>query len=147
MKSLACCAAYAALCSALCAQTPAKAPEAVLPSAVYDWTKLLAVPFSGGERRAVLEGHTTSLDKLHCHITTLKPGAFNGDQPSRHPQEEVLLIKEGLVEANIDGRLQTVGPGSVLYIASNATTRYRNVGDTPATYFVVVYYTPLTPKP
>ena len=130
------------------AETPpaAKAADAPLPSAVFDWTKLVVTPTPNGERRAVLDGRTATLDKLHCHITTLKPGAASGE-PSLHHQEEVIIVKEGLVEASIDDRLQTVGPGSVFFMAANAVTRLRNAGDTPATYIVVYYYTPLTPKP
>ena len=47
---------------------------------------------------------------------------------------------------HIDGRTETAGPGSVFFLAANAITRLRNAGDTPATYIVVYYYTPLTPK-
>ena len=47
---------------------------------------------------------------------------------------------------SIDGRLATAGPGSVFFLASNAVTRLRNAGDTPATYYVISTRTPLTPK-
>lgn len=116
-----------------------------LVSQVYDWEKLEVTPTPNGVRRAVFDGPTTTLDKLHCHITTLKPGENSGE-PRRHLQEEVLLVKEGLVEAHIDGRTQTAGPGSVFFFAANAVTRLRNAGPGPATYVVVYYYTPLTPK-
>jgi quercetin dioxygenase-like cupin family protein len=129
------------------AQTPdsGKAPPAKLPSTVFDWTKLTATPTANGVRRDVFDGPTTTLDKIHCHITTLKPGADSG-APRRHLQEEVIIVKEGLVEAHIDGRVQTVGPGSVFFFAANAATRLRNAGDAPATYIVIYYFTPLTPK-
>ena len=152
MKNLARFAAFAAFCPiVLCAQTPApastpvKAPETPLVSATYDWTKLVATPTPTGERRALFDGPTAALDKLHCHISTLKVG-MNSGEPRKHLQEEVIIVKEGLVEASVDGRLTTVGPGSVFFMAANAVTRLRNAGDTPCTYIVVYYYTPLTPK-
>lgn len=156
MKNLAYLAAFAALCPViLCAQAPApaattapapaKMPEKTLTSAAYDWTKLEVVPNAKGSRRAVFDGPTTTLDKAHCHITTLNPGQNSGE-PSLHHQEEVIIVKEGLVEASVDGKLTTVGPGSVFFMAANAVTRLRNAGDTPCTYIVVYYYTPLTPK-
>src|SRR5688572_2232099 len=131
----------------LSAQPPAAttATSTKLTSAIYDWTKLAVTPTATGERRAVLDGPTTTLDNLHCHITTLKPGANSGE-PRRHLQEEVIIIKEGQVEAHVDGRVQTAGPGSVIFFAANAVTRLRNAGDTPATYIVIYYFTPLTPK-
>jgi quercetin dioxygenase-like cupin family protein len=121
------------------------APTAKLRSTVFDWMKLTATPTPNGERRDVLDGPTDTVDKLHVHITTLRPGTDSG-APRRHLQEEVIVVKEGLVEAHIDGRTQTAGPGSVFYFAANAVTRLRNAGDGPATYVVIYYYTPLTPK-
>ena len=55
-------------------------------------------------------------------------------------------MKEGLLEATFDGKAQTAGPGSVIFFAANAVTRLRNAGDGPATYIVIYYHTPLTPK-
>jgi len=39
---------------------------------------------------------------MHCHITTLDKGENSGE-PRKHLQEEVIIVKEGLVEASIDG--------------------------------------------
>ena len=125
--------------------SPAPAAPAKLPSAVFDWEKMPVIPTATGVRRALFDGPTTTADKLHCHITTLNPGQNSGE-PRRHLQEEVIIVKEGSVEATVDGRTQTVGPGSVIFFAANAVTRLRNAGNTPATYTVVYYLTPLTPK-
>jgi quercetin dioxygenase-like cupin family protein len=116
-----------------------------LASTVYDWAKLTATPTPNGERRDVFDGPTATLDQAHCHITTLKPGTNSGE-PRRHLQEEVIIVKQGRVEVSIDGRVETAGAGSVFFLASNAVTRLRNAGDTPATYYVVYFRTPLTPK-
>jgi mannose-6-phosphate isomerase-like protein (cupin superfamily) len=127
------------------AQTPSSGPAEKLPSAVYDWEKMTVTPTPKGARRDVFDGSTTSLDKVHCHITTLNPGENSGE-PRLHLQEEIIIVKEGLVEMHIDGKNQTAGPGSVFYLAARATTRLRNAGTTPATYIVISYSTPLTPK-
>lgn len=120
-------------------------PAGKLASDVYIWDKLTARPTPRGERREVFDGATTTLDNLHCHITTLRPGERSGE-PSKHLQEEVIIVKEGLVEAYFDGQTKTGGPGSVIFFAAGATTALRNAGTTPCTYIVVYYYTPLTPK-
>jgi mannose-6-phosphate isomerase-like protein (cupin superfamily) len=122
-----------------------KWPGRDLASTVYDWQKMEVTPTATGVRRALFDGATATLDKLHAHITTLNPGETSGE-PRLHLQEEVIIVKEGLVEATFDGKTQTAGPGSVIFFASRATTRLRNAGDTPATYIVVYYTTPLTPK-
>jgi quercetin dioxygenase-like cupin family protein len=116
-----------------------------LPSTIFDWERLKVTTTTNGVRRDVLDGPTATLDKLHCHITTLNPGQTSGE-PRRHLQEEVIIVREGSVEATVDGRVQTVGPGSVIFFAANAVTRLRNAGSGPATYTVVYFLTPLTPK-
>jgi quercetin dioxygenase-like cupin family protein len=116
-----------------------------LTSTVFDWEKMKVDTTSNGVRRTVFDAPTTTLDKIHCHITTLNPGQNSG-APRLHLQEEVIVIKEGLVEATADGHKQIVGPGSVIFFAANAVTCLRNAGDGPATYTVINYYTPLTPK-
>jgi XRE family transcriptional regulator, regulator of sulfur utilization len=128
-----------------CAVPMNSADTPKLTSALYDWQKMEVTPTATGVRRALFDGPTATLDKLHCHITTLNPGQNSGE-PRRHLQEEVIIVKEGTVEASIDGKTQTAGPGSVFFFAANAVTRLRNAGAGPATYIVVYYYTPLTPK-
>ena len=147
MKSLILLAALSALSLMPSAQTPnppAK-PLDKLASTIFDWEKLAVIPTPKGSRRDVFDGPTATADKAHCHITTLNAGEDSGE-PRRHLQEEVIIIKEGVVEASLDGKTQIVGPGSVLFFAVNAVTRLRNAAATPATYIVINYYTPLTPK-
>jgi mannose-6-phosphate isomerase-like protein (cupin superfamily) len=120
-------------------------PTANLPSTVYDWETMPVIPTPKGVRRDVFDGPTTTVDKAHCHITTLSVGENSGE-PRRHLQEEIIIVKEGTVEATFDGKTQTAGPGSIFFFAANAVTRLRNAGTTPCTYIVVYYFTPLTPK-
>lgn len=137
---------FTTLTAILSAQSASNSPaSARLPSTIFDWEKLPVIPNAKGVRRDVFDGPTATLDKAHCHITTLNPGENSGD-PRKHLQEEVIIVKEGLVEATFDGNSQIVGPGSVIFFAANAVTRLRNAGKTPATYIVFYYYTPLTPK-
>jgi uncharacterized cupin superfamily protein len=150
MKTIFYSVAFTVLCSTLSAQTQ-ESTQAMssnttkLVSNLYDWEKMQPTTVSNGVRRAVFDGPTTTLDKIHCHITTLNPGQKSGE-PRRHLQEEVIIVKEGRVEATADGRSQIGGPGSVIFFASGATTFLRNAGDSPCTYIVVYYYTPLTPR-
>ncbi len=117
----------------------------MLASNVYDFASLEQTPTDRGFRRAVLDGPTATVDRSHVHITTLNPGQVSGE-PRRHVQEEVIIVKEGTIEANWDGQSKIANAGSVIFFASGAVTFLRNVGTTPATYYVIYYYTPLTPK-
>lgn len=151
MKIFLCVVAFAALGTALSAQTHeatsfmSSSNQTKLTSAVYDWNKMQAVTVSNGVRRALFEGPTATLDKINCHITTLNPGQSSGP-PRLHRQEEVVVVKEGTIEATYDGHTETVGPGSVIFFASHATTCLRNPAKVPATYTVIYWYTPMTPK-
>ncbi len=144
MKSFARLGVLLCLVPMLHAQTP-PAPAPRLVSAVYDWEQMTVTPTPKGVRRDVFDGPTATLDQAHCHITTLNPGQNSGE-PRVHLQEEIIIVKEGLVEMHIDGRTQTAGPGSVFFLAARATTALSNAGTTPCTYIVVYYRTPLTPK-
>ena len=125
--------------------TPPASAGAPLVSRVFDWASLQAVPIPSGERRQVLDGPTATVDLLHVHVTTLAVGKASGEAV-RHLQEEVLIVKDGEVEVSLDGTTQKVGPGSILFFAAGAVTRLRNAGTTPATYYVVYFKTPKTPK-
>lgn len=125
-------------------QNPSPVAEP-MPSRVIDWNAMKPVPTRNGQRRDVFDAPTGTLDRLHGHITTLNPGENTGPL-HRHPQEEIVFIKEGTIEVNIDGRKQTVGAGSVIYFGVNENENMTNVGTAPATYLVVQWFTPRTPK-
>ena len=128
-------------------QAPAPGPsDDPLQSKVFDWNTLAPTPTKTGQRRNVFDAPTGTLDRLHGHITTLNPGENTGPL-HRHPQEELVIIREGTIEVNIDGRKQVVGPGSIVYFAVNENENMTNVGSTPATYTVIQWFTPRTPKP
>ncbi len=62
--------------------------------------------------------------------------------PYKHPDEEVIIIKEGTVESLVNGQLKRVGPGSVIFQASNQLHSIRNVGNTQAVYHVFKWNSP-----
>ncbi len=137
--------AFTAMAQPSQTKVPVPPAPAKLPSTIFDWEKMKVTPTTNGVRRDLFDAPTATLDKIHCHITTLNPGQNSGE-PRRHLQEGVIIIKEGLIEATVDGRTQMAGPGSVIFFAANAVTRLRNAGPGPATYTVLYYFTPLTPK-
>ena len=116
-----------------------------LASSVFDWEKFTFVPNKTGGRREILDTPTVTVANLEGHITTLNPGEAP-HAAHRHPDEELVVVKEGLMEATINGVSQRGGPGSIFFYASNDEHGMRNVGTTSATYYVFRIITELTPK-
>jgi quercetin dioxygenase-like cupin family protein len=117
------------------AQTPTP-PKPRLGSGVFDWNQLAATPTKVGARREVFDAATATLKNLECHVTTVNPGEAP-HAPHRHPDEELIIIKEGTVEVMINGVTRQAGPGAVVFFAANDVHGLRNGGTTPATYYVL----------
>lgn len=111
-------------------------PKPMLASGVFDWSKLEAKPTKIGARRDVFDAPTPTLGALECHITTVNPGE-SPHAAHRHPDEELLIVKEGTVDVTINGVTRQAGPGSVVFFASNDLHGLRNNGSVPATYYVL----------
>ena len=79
------------------------AQPAVMGANAWDWASLKATPNKTGEVRKVFQAPTATLDELECHITTLNPGE-SPHAPHQHPDEEVLFLKEGTLDAIQNGK-------------------------------------------
>ena len=122
------------------------APAGKLKSQVFEWSALHVKPTKAGERRDVFNSPTVTCRNLSCHITSVQAHqASHGAH--RHVDEEVVVVKDGLIEVLINGATYKAGPGSVCFFASNDEHGMRNVGDTPATYYVIRVVTEATPAP
>jgi XRE family transcriptional regulator, regulator of sulfur utilization len=118
-----------------------RADKTVMGSSAWDWNKVEAQPNKTGLTRKFFQAPTATLDELECHVTTLNPGAAP-HPPHRHPDEEVIIVKEGTVESLVGGQTHRLGPGSVIFQAANQEHAIRNVGTTPATYHVLKWNSP-----
>ena len=116
----------------------AAAPKtpAVLSSSVFEWKEIEAKPTDVGSVRQFFRAPTATLDELEVHVTTLNPGKAS-HPPHQHPNEELVIIKEGTVEVLSNGAWKKAGPGSVIFNAANQLHGLRNVASTPVTYHVI----------
>ncbi|HEX6396147.1 MAG TPA: cupin domain-containing protein [Steroidobacteraceae bacterium] len=114
-----------------------------LDSTAWKWQDLQAKKTDVGELRNVVRQPTRTLDELEMHITTLNPHTAS-HKPHTHPNEEMVILKEGTLQAHVNGKEVVIGPGSVLFFASMQPHAVQNVGDTPATYFVINWASPGT---
>jgi XRE family transcriptional regulator, regulator of sulfur utilization len=116
----------------------------LLGSAVFDWNSVEAKPTEAGSVRSFFKMRTATLEQLEVHVTTLNPGKAP-HPPHRHPNEEMIIVREGTVEALVNGEWKRVGPGSVIFFASNQLHGLRNAGSEPAVYHVINWKTEATP--
>jgi quercetin dioxygenase-like cupin family protein len=119
----------------------AQIEKPLMGSSIFDWNDIEAKPTKTGSTRKFFQAPTATLDELECHVTTLNPGE-TPHPPHKHPAEEVIIIREGTVEALVNGQTKRVGPGSVIFQASNQMHTIRNVGQTAAVYHVIQWNSP-----
>jgi len=124
---------------ALANQTP------VMGSAVFNWNDIQAKPTEVGSVRSFFKARTATLDELEIHVTTLEPGKTS-HPPHQHPNEELIIIKQGTVETLSNGEWKRAGPGSVIFNASNQLHGLRNVGSDEAVYHVINWRSSTTPE-
>ena len=124
-----------ALLPALLATEHAQQPTA-LPSSMYPFDKLPVQTTNGAQFRAVLKGKLATGEALEVHETTLPAGGAP-HSPHHHVHSEMWLVRDGTVEITVNGTSHLLGPGSVGFVHSSDEHGIRNVGSTPATYFVV----------
>jgi len=145
-------AAIAASVTLACVSVADDAPKP-LDSTAWNWSDFTATKTEVGELRSVVRQRTRTLDELEMHITTLNPHTAS-HPPHTHPNEEMVIVKEGTLQAHVNGKEIVVHAGGVLFYASMQPHAVQNIGDTPATYYVINWATaeskkkiPPTPAP
>jgi mannose-6-phosphate isomerase-like protein (cupin superfamily) len=120
------------LLPALAAASGSAAETGALPSKIFAYDDL-PVRNNG---RSVLNGKTHKGLAVESHQTQLAPGKAP-HAPHHHEHVEMIFVHEGILEVTIAGTTKQIGPGGVVYVASNEEHGWKNVGTTNAHYFVL----------
>lgn len=123
------------LAATLATLSPAEA-QSMLPTKVYLWEDL-PVKVSGENRqRAILDGRTSASYPIEIHETELPPGgAPHGSH--KHIHDEILIVREGMLESVIGEKKALLTPGSLAYINAGEEHGFRNAGATRARYYIL----------
>ena len=106
-------------------------------SKVIPFSSLKVIQLSnGGEQRRVIQGRLATGEAIEAHETMLPAGKMP-HPPHKHVNTELLFIQTGSLEYDDDGKVTPIGPGDIVFTASNRMHGLKNVGTTPATYIVV----------
>ncbi|HEY8148825.1 MAG TPA: cupin domain-containing protein, partial [Vicinamibacteria bacterium] len=91
-------ALFAGMVIGVLASAPGHSAAAVMGSTAVSWDEIQAKPSGRGVTKAkqVFKDPTATLDELELHVSTLPPGQ-SPHPPHKHPDEEIVIIKEGTV--------------------------------------------------
>jgi quercetin dioxygenase-like cupin family protein len=132
---------------ALVTTSPARpAGPAPLGASALSWEEIEAKVPEGKRAAQLFRDPTATLDELEVHVTFL-PAGVASHAPHTHPNEEIIVIKEGTLEVHLDGKTRRLGPGGLIFAASNVPHAVTNVGTTTAVYHVINWHSPGTKKP
>ena len=103
---------------------------------VYRFEQLAVKKNANGESRPIVSGVLPTGETVELHETSLLPGHM--PHPAhKHRHSEFMFIREGTLEFDNNGTPERVGPGAVVFAASNIMHGLKNVGNTTAQYFVI----------
>ena len=108
----------------------------VLGTKAYIFNELPVTTNGKNKQRRLFTAKTHTGFKMESHQSDIAPGEVN-HPPHQHLREEMMLVREGLMELTISGKPYRLGPGDVGVIGSNEIHNAKNVGTARAQYFIV----------
>jgi mannose-6-phosphate isomerase-like protein (cupin superfamily) len=106
----------------------------VLPDGVINISKIKPVSMPGSQVFVHYNGPTDQLSGACAGMAILAPGA-SPHEPHRHPEEEFMIVAEGTGVIQCGGKTTKVGPGAMMYAASNTLHGITNTGKNPMTFY------------
>lgn len=108
-------------------------------SAVYNWSTLDVKRQETRETRPILEGTTTHLEYFEIHATTLHAGKMPHSKHTHEHEDELVLVREGKLKIISENTEKIIGPGGIALMMPGEEHGMENVGDTPATYYILKF--------
>ena len=91
---------------------------------------------NGAKSWNILHGVLATGEAISVH-ESLQPAGIAPSPPHAIQHSELILVREGTLLFEHDGKSERVGPGGVILVSFGTTHDAKNVGDGPARYVVV----------
>jgi quercetin dioxygenase-like cupin family protein len=122
-------------CAVACAQTTPANPLATARVFSIDEATAKTAP-NGSMGRSVFNGTLATGETVALH-ETIQPAGTVPNPAHRIQHSEVIVVEEGTLEFEHDGKAERAGAGSIIYVALGTLHTMKNVGDGPARYVVI----------
>lgn len=108
-------------------------------SGLYDLSEAEVRQRESGKRMPMLLGASRDFVYLEMHATTLVPGASPHAPHAHDDIEEVLIVKEGMLEVSIGKEKHKLSPGSIALIMPGDRHGITNKGTDEVLYYTFRY--------
>lgn len=139
MKIVLSAAALALACAAAHAQNTSQTARPNLLSAarVFHYSQLTPhTARNGAVGRNVFNGTLATGESVGVH-ETMQPAGTASNPPHRIQHSEFIVIQQGTMEFDYDGKAERAGAGSIFYVAYGTLHTVKNIGPGPAKYVVI----------
>ena len=122
-------------CVVACAQATGANPLAT--ARVFSFDETTAKTASNGSvGRSVFNGTLATGEAVGVH-ETMQPAGTAPNPAHRIQHSEVIVVEEGTLEFEHDGKTDRAAAGSIIYVALGTLHTIKNVGNGPARYVVI----------
>lgn len=131
--------ALAAFIGSYRARRPQAASDSTLlaKSEIFPVDQMPAITTAnGGKRWEILHRVLPTGESVSLHAS-MQPAGATPNPPHAIQHSEVILVQEGTMLFEYEGKSTKVGAGGVIFVAVGTMHSARNIGNTPAKYYVL----------
>ena len=123
--------------AASAASAPAKTQNPLASSGIFPYDQMTARKMANGtESRNAFTGTLATGETLAAH-ESMQPVGTPPVELHRIDHSELIVVQEGTLAFEHDGKEERIGPGGLVYVAFGTVHRIKNIGDVPAKYVVI----------
>jgi quercetin dioxygenase-like cupin family protein len=124
-------------CAAIASPAQSAGSNALAASRVFAFEEMTAKTApNGAVGRNVFTGTLSTGETVAVH-ETMQPAGTVPNPAHRIQHSELIVVEEGVIEFEHDGKAERAGVGSIVYVAFGTLHVIKNVGDGPARYVVI----------